>query len=107
MQAALLESLAGTARAQVISSQLLVEQLLAMNDADTPLDLGFRRETSPALAHRLEKMPDRQNRGCTWDTSIERRPAKKTRLARTRFALCSQGMYVVVDSTTVYMLRFK
>ena len=54
-QAALLESLAATAGAGIVTSELLLQQLVAVNDANTALDLRFGRESPASFAHCLEK----------------------------------------------------
>lgn len=57
----LLETCTGTARAKIISPQLLFQQLVAVNYPLATLDFCFRRIAPTTLAHRLEKMVVRQN----------------------------------------------
>jgi hypothetical protein len=45
-----LKAASGTAWAEVVPAQLLIQFFLAVNDAVTALNLGFRRETFTALA---------------------------------------------------------
>jgi hypothetical protein len=55
LQAAVLESLAGIAGAQVISPELFFQKFVAVDDAYSLLNMRFGREALPAFAHRLEK----------------------------------------------------
>jgi hypothetical protein len=50
-----LESLSAAAGAEIVSSELFFELLVAVNDADASFHFGFRWETSASFTHRLEK----------------------------------------------------
>ena len=69
-QAAPLEPLAATARAEVVAAELLLQQLVAMDEANADLHVRFRGIASPTLAHWLEKRV-LLGFGGTWDTSFE------------------------------------
>jgi hypothetical protein len=47
--------LAGTARAEIIASELFLQHLVAVDNLRPSLDLRFGRESSTAFAHGLEK----------------------------------------------------
>jgi hypothetical protein len=55
-EATILESLIGAARAEIVSSELFFQHLIAVDDANASLDLRFRGESLASFAHRLEKM---------------------------------------------------
>jgi len=69
LEATLFKSPAGTAGAQIIAAQLFFQQLVAMHDPRTPLDLVFGRKTFAAFAHRFKKTVFRQIRRISSDTS--------------------------------------
>ena len=50
-----LKSACRAAGAWIVTSELLLQQLIAMNDADAAFDLRLGRVSLPAFAHRLEK----------------------------------------------------
>ena len=54
-QTALPEELAAVAGAQVVTAELFLEQLVAMDGADAGLDLALRRIAAAALTHGLER----------------------------------------------------
>jgi hypothetical protein len=54
-QAAPFQHSSGTARTEVISPELLFEQLAPMHDSQAAFDLPLGWEALPAFAHRLEK----------------------------------------------------
>jgi hypothetical protein len=64
-----LEPLAAAARAQVVSAELLLQQLVPVDDADAGFHVRFRRIAPPTFAHRLKKTV-LLGFGCTWDTSL-------------------------------------
>jgi hypothetical protein len=61
--AALLEALAGTTGAELVSADLLQEFLVAVDDPDATLHLRLGRKAFASFAHRLEKN-DRCSRSC-------------------------------------------
>jgi hypothetical protein len=69
-EATAFEPLAGAARAEVLAAQLFVQQLVAMDDANPPLDVRLGREAIPPFAHRFEKTAVRQRRASAWDTFL-------------------------------------
>jgi len=56
LQAALLESFAATARAEVVASEFLFQQFAAAHDPYAAFNARFGREALAPFAHRLEKM---------------------------------------------------
>jgi hypothetical protein len=50
-----LESLSAAAWAEIVSSELFFELLVAVNDTDAAFDFGLRWETSAPFTHRLGK----------------------------------------------------
>jgi hypothetical protein len=56
LQAALLESLIRTTRAEIVSSQFFFEQFVSVDDANTSLDLCFGWKSHAPFTHPLEKM---------------------------------------------------
>jgi hypothetical protein len=54
-EAALLESFAAAAGAEIVPTELLLEQFLAMDHAQAGLNLRLRRVSLATLAHRLKK----------------------------------------------------
>jgi hypothetical protein len=68
-QTTLLEELAGSTRTQIVSAQLLFEQLVAVNHPHAPFDLPFRRESMPPFAHGFERTPVLRGHGIAWHTS--------------------------------------
>jgi hypothetical protein len=55
LQAAFLESLATTARAEIVATELFLQEFVSMHDADAASYLRLGWESLPAFAHRLEK----------------------------------------------------
>ena len=72
VQAALLESLARSARAEVVATELLAKFLVPVDDSEAPLDLRFGGESPPSLAHRLEKN-DPLSRSCVFMVHLLRK----------------------------------
>jgi hypothetical protein len=52
--AAFLQALAGAAGTEIVAAELLDEFLVAVNDANAPLDLRFGRESLTTFAHPFE-----------------------------------------------------
>jgi hypothetical protein len=57
-----LKPVSRTARARIVASELLVQVLIAVNDSDAFLYVGFRRETFAPFARYFESTVDL--RGC-------------------------------------------
>jgi len=55
LQATVLESPAGAAGAGIVAAESFFQQLVAVDDAEAFLYLGFGRETSSAFAGAFEK----------------------------------------------------
>ena len=55
LQTAPFESLIAAARAQIIATEFLFEQLVAMNAANAAFDVGFGGEPPSTLTHGFEK----------------------------------------------------
>ena len=64
LETALLKAFARTAGAEIISSQLFFQQLVAVDDPQSTLDLRFGRESPTPLTHRLEK--NSSSSSCSW-----------------------------------------
>jgi hypothetical protein len=69
-QAAFLESFARAARAQIVASQLFFEQLVAVDDPDSPFDMRFRRESVATFTHGLKRTPVLGTHSSAWYTSV-------------------------------------
>jgi hypothetical protein len=69
LEAALLEASAGTARAEIVASELFLQHLVAVDDLCPLFDLRFGRVSSTALTHRLEKTTVHRNARVAWSTS--------------------------------------
>lgn len=54
MEAASFECPSTATRAWIISPELFLEQLVAMDDADAAFDVGFRGEAAATLTHWFE-----------------------------------------------------
>src|SRR5205085_3158153 len=68
-QATFLEAVAAAARTQISATEFLFQNLVAMNDANSPFDDGFRREALSPFAHGLEKTIDRRSSVVAFCTS--------------------------------------
>jgi hypothetical protein len=68
-QAAPLEAQSTAARAEVIATELLLEQFVAVDHAQPDLNLRLGWIATPTLAHRFEKTTVRWNR-LAWRTSF-------------------------------------
>ena len=86
-QAAFLEPLAALAGTEIVAAEFLLQQLVAVDDSQSPFDLRLGRESPPAFAHRLKR--NTVGRSCVlpWVTLLSRiagssRPASV--LARNR-----------------------
>ena len=64
LEAAILESFTAATRAKVVAAQLLGEQLVAVDDADAPPDLGLGGESLPAFARELVERENLHNVRC-------------------------------------------
>ena len=81
LETALLEPLAGTARAEVVAPELLFQQLVAVDYPDTALHLRFGGVSLTSLAHRLEKMAVRRwvpDSYVAWRTSSDENGCSST-----------------------------
>jgi hypothetical protein len=66
-----LKSASGTARAQIVATELLRQLDVAVNEPPAAFDLGFRGEGLPPLTRDLESRGGRQNcDACAWHASI-------------------------------------
>ena len=54
MEAASFECPSTATRARIVSSELFLEQLITVDDADAAFDIGFRGEAAPTLTRWLE-----------------------------------------------------
>ncbi len=68
-QAAFFEAFTRAAGTQIVATELLFEQLVAVHHPYAAFHLCFRRETASPLAHHLKRTPVRRNYGTAWDTS--------------------------------------
>ena len=61
LETAFFEESAGTARAEIVSAELFLKDLVAMDDPFATLHLRFGREAFATLAHGLKKMTVHQS----------------------------------------------
>jgi hypothetical protein len=69
-ETAFLQTLARSARTEVVAAELFFQQLVAVDDLQAAFDVRFRGESAAALTQRLEKTADRRRKDSwPWRTS--------------------------------------
>jgi hypothetical protein len=66
-------------RTKIVSTKLLFEQFIAMDETEATFDLRFRRESLTTFAHRFKRRPGRPGwlrDHAAWDTSSRKENRK-------------------------------
>jgi len=84
-----LKPASGAAWAQVVAAELFGQLDIAMHDAPSTLDMGFRGEGLPPLTRDAESRGGFRNRdACAWHTSVGSKRGPLPRgVASTRFVI--------------------
>jgi hypothetical protein len=90
-ETALLEALAGTARTEVVATELFDEFLIAVYDTQAAFHLRFGWEPLTAFAHPLESRGRRRIRGRLWYTAFRLNPVAMTGFELWRFGAESES----------------